>query len=58
MKKPMNHSRRVKALASKGNKGSNPIALAMILRSAGGRHTDRRKESNRYACRGGRHEYD
>jgi hypothetical protein len=54
MAKPLNHDRRVRALlTAKVGKGSNPVAKAMILQSRGGRHTDRRKEASRKACRGG-----
>jgi len=55
MAKPMNHKRRLRASEkATPSKGSNPVALAMILRtgSGAGKHPDRRKAAARKACRG------
>ncbi len=53
MAKALNHDRRVRALLTRPvNKGSNPVALAMIVQKRGGHHGDARKDSSRKACRG------
>lgn len=40
-------------MSKKAPKRRNPVVQAMIARSAkAGRHTDRRKEASRKACRG------
>jgi hypothetical protein len=41
------------AMKKKAPKRRNPVVQAMIARSAkAGRHTDKRKEASRKACRG------
>lgn len=52
MSKPLNHDRRIRALLTTTNKGSNPVARAMIVQKRGGHHGDARKEASRKACRG------
>jgi len=56
-KKALNKERRLRAAekamaAGETPKARNPVALAMILQGRGGRHTDRRKQASRKACRG------
>jgi len=53
MARPMNMERRIRtALSATPARGSNPVARAMLVQSRGGRHTDRKKEASRRACRG------
>lgn len=53
MSKPLNHERRIRQMLTKpvSNVGS-PARLALTLRTGGGRHTDRKKDASRKACRG------
>lgn len=56
-KKAKNHERRLRAAERAMNAGTapkarNPVALAMALRGGQGRHTCRKREASRRACRG------
>jgi hypothetical protein len=55
MAKPMNHKRRLKALErTRAATPRNEVAVALARRggAGAGRHTDKKKQASRDACRG------